>query len=310
MGIFNEIRKSIFLNYLKFRGVREFPKSVLIETTNSCPLNCVMCPRQFMKRKIGVMDMNLFRKIIGELSTKKIENIEFHLFGEPLTHPEVLFKMLDYAHQKVPKTKLRFSDNCLLLSEKNAIKILKSPLNEITLSLDGATKETYEKLRRNSNFELVMGNVERFLNLKKKINPNLKAILQIIKMSETEGEIGAFKRKWAPFLGSRDEILVKEFTTFGGKVEDKSIKSLRRRIARAIRNSMPCRALWTGLNIQWNGDVVACCMDCDGALKIGNCRASTLTEIMNGEKMKKLREMSLNLQLKKLPLCAGCYKSY
>jgi wyosine [tRNA(Phe)-imidazoG37] synthetase (radical SAM superfamily) len=217
--------------------------------------------------------------------------------------------MLDYAERKMPKTKLTFSENGVLLNKENSIRILKSPLNRITLSLDGATKKTYEKLRRNGNFEIVMKNVENFMILKRKINPSLEAELQIIKTTENSNEISAFKRKWRPFLGKNDMITIKEFTTFGGKIKDISIKSLSRKARRFARNLMPCRALWLTLNIHWNGDVVACCLDCDGGLKLGNCKKQTLSEIINGEKMRKLREMSINMSLKKIPLCAGCYGS-
>jgi radical SAM protein with 4Fe4S-binding SPASM domain len=310
MGATNFVRKEIFLNYLKLKGISKFPRMVLIETTNMCPLNCITCPRRFMKRKIGTMDFELFKKIIDELSSKKIDSITFHLFGEPLTRPELLFRMLDYAHEKMPQSLLTFSENGVLLNEENSRKILESPLGEMTLSLDGATKETYEKIRVNSNFEKVMKNVENFLIMKKKMNSKLRVILQIIKMNETAGEIDLFKKKWSPLLDKQDRILVKDFTTFGGMVEDRSVKSLKRKIKRKIRNSMPCTALWSGINIQWNGDVVMCCMDCEGEVVVGNCKENTVDEIMNGKKMQALRKMNLNLELKKLPLCRGCYNSF
>jgi radical SAM protein with 4Fe4S-binding SPASM domain len=129
-------------------------------------------------------------------------------------------------------------------------------------------------------------------------------------MNETAGEIDLFKKKWSPLLDKQDRILVKDFTTFGGMVEDRSVKSLKRKIRRKIRNSMPCTALWSGINIQWNGDVVMCCMDCEGEVVIGNCKENTVDEIMNGKKMEALREMNLKLELKKLPLCKGCYNSF
>ncbi|MGD9276012.1 MAG: radical SAM/SPASM domain-containing protein [Candidatus Pacearchaeota archaeon] len=306
----NLIKKIIFTKYLNLKGILDFPKTVLIETTNICPLNCITCPRIFMKRKIGIMNFDLFKKIINELKTKKINHITFHLFGEPLAKPDLLFRMLDYTHKKMPKTTLSFSENCVLLNKENSKKILESPLNEITLSLDGATKKTYEKIRVNSNFEKITKNVEEFLKLKKQSNSKLKATLQIIKMNETAKEIDLFRKKWKPLLGKNDKILAKEFTTFGGIVKDRSIKSLKRKIKRYIRNSLPCLALWSGINIQWNGDVVICCMDCEGQTKIGNCKKNTLKEIINGKKMQNLRKMNLNLELKKLPLCKGCYNSF
>lgn len=48
-----------------------------IETTNFCNMKCKMCPRyKNMTRKIEVMDMNLFKKIIDELNYIEIEKRE------------------------------------------------------------------------------------------------------------------------------------------------------------------------------------------------------------------------------------------
>lgn len=45
---------------------------------------------------------------------------------------------------------------------------------------------------------------------------------------------------------------------------------------------MPCPFPWQYVVVQWNGDVVACCRDYDGQLKLGNVKENTLKEIWNG----------------------------
>lgn len=46
----------------------------------------------------------------------------------------------------------------MLLDEKNADKLLQSPLKHITLSFDGSTKESYEFYRKGAKFERVRDN--------------------------------------------------------------------------------------------------------------------------------------------------------
>ena len=45
---------------------RGFPDIYNIEPTNYCPLECKMCPRGNMTRKIGNMSIDIFQKIRSE----------------------------------------------------------------------------------------------------------------------------------------------------------------------------------------------------------------------------------------------------
>ncbi|MFH1332561.1 MAG: hypothetical protein ABIH63_04745, partial [archaeon] len=42
-----------FSYFTRQNKVYSYPIIFQIEPTNHCPMNCVMCPRQFMKRKLG-----------------------------------------------------------------------------------------------------------------------------------------------------------------------------------------------------------------------------------------------------------------
>jgi sulfatase maturation enzyme AslB (radical SAM superfamily) len=43
-----------------------WPDIVQIESTNLCNAKCVFCPRDEMHRRQGVMDFDLFRKVVDE----------------------------------------------------------------------------------------------------------------------------------------------------------------------------------------------------------------------------------------------------
>ena len=47
------------------------PTVLMIENTNHCNAECVMCPRDTLSRKRGFMDFGLFEKIIREASSEK-----------------------------------------------------------------------------------------------------------------------------------------------------------------------------------------------------------------------------------------------
>ncbi len=115
-----------------------YPMVFEIESTNACAMDCKMCPRRNMKREIGVMDVNLFKKIVNQLKGYTRE-IFLHHFGDPLLHPK-LFEMIDYAHKKGVKTKI--STNPISMKPEINDKILKSKLDYFHISLDGMNKKT------------------------------------------------------------------------------------------------------------------------------------------------------------------------
>ena len=86
--------------------------------------------------------------------------------------------------------------------------------------MDGLTKETYEKVRVKGNFEEVLGNIERFLELKHELGSSVEADIQIVRLSETDAEVAAFVERWR---NSRaDMINIKELDTWGDQIDDVS----------------------------------------------------------------------------------------
>ncbi|MCB1152435.1 MAG: radical SAM protein [Deltaproteobacteria bacterium] len=241
----------------KFR-LLPFPQAVHIEITNQCNLACVMCPYPVMEREKGMMDEALFRRIVGELSDHRLllENVAIMGLGEPMLNPR-LEDFIVIAHEaRIPNVYL--STNGTALTEKRARRLIEDgALGRIIISLDGASKETYESIRIGANFERVMENAERMIRLKKelgRLRPHVS--LQILAMPQTESELDAFCERWAPLLGETDEILIKEVDTFGGQVDDirlDEFKSAKPRIA--------CRQLWKDMSISWDGRVTVCCKD-------------------------------------------------
>jgi hypothetical protein len=57
------------------------PEIVQIESTNICNARCVFCPRDEMKRRQGVMDDFLYRKIVDECAALGIGHLRLHNYG-------------------------------------------------------------------------------------------------------------------------------------------------------------------------------------------------------------------------------------
>ncbi len=162
-------------------------------------------------------------------------------------------------------------------------KLLDSPLEQITLSFDGAKKETFEFYRKGAKFEKVRDNFVRFARMKKERRSKLQIVVQMVRMEGNAGEVDDFIGFWRAIPGV-DLVRIKEDET-----------NLMRPDAGHAADDWkhPCHYLWRGpMYVKQNGDVYPCCQSymLDGAPR-GQRRAAAADEIWNGPAMQDLRRL-------------------
>jgi MoaA/NifB/PqqE/SkfB family radical SAM enzyme len=158
----------------------ELPSYVQIEPVGQCNLRCQMCPIQF--RRDGppygppaFMDFGAFTRLIDQFAGLS----ELHLqgLGEPMMHPR-LFDMVAYAAGK--GIRVTTNSNLTLLSARRAALCVTSGLDALHVSIDGATAETYERIRVLGRFERVTGNLELLLDARRRLGsgtPHLHLVM-------------------------------------------------------------------------------------------------------------------------------------
>ena len=288
-------RLSILKSYLQkepsFAGV---PPAIGIEVTNRCNLNCIMCARREMDRKLGDMRPSILQKIIDE-SKEYLEFVDLQSLGEPLLHKD-LIQMIEYC--KVNNVKCGFSTNASLLDEEKSEDILDSGVNHITLAFDGATPETYERIRQGAEYDTVVRNIKHFLKLKNEKNSRCFVVIQCIYMRETEREIRAFKRMWD--VSGVDALRIRQVTYSIKKDVPGDEKFVN------PKGSMPCFWLWREPHIHWDGTVVPCCQDINASYPLGTIRDDSLQNLWNSKRMVDLRKKHIEGKSNEIPLCRGC----
>ncbi len=282
------------------------PKSMNLEVTNICNLNCSICVRKNVREQ-GFLDTGFLEKIIKENAEEfKGQSIWLHYGGEPLLHPQLseIIKIL-----KSSGVRTRLSTNATLLTKEKSFELMKAGLDYIVFSVDGNTKETYEKIRRGGIFEEVENNILNFLKIKKDENFKTETQIQIVRIKINEQEVKPFVRKWKKT--DINYINVKSFSTRAGKVAEIDKFGDSSEFEKKIFNRPPCFFLWETLIILWNGDVLACCQDLCGELKLGNLKENNLMEIWNNSKLIDLRKRQLNNDFSMEP-CNRCpdWKGY
>jgi MoaA/NifB/PqqE/SkfB family radical SAM enzyme len=274
------------------------PDRLYVESTNHCNLRCVMCPTglDVIRRPKGYMDVGLFRGIVDEVAPFA-PALVLHSWGEPMMHPG-LFDMIRYAREH--DVWVETSSNITLLTEERVRKVLASGLNQLYLAMDGTTKATYERVRVGANFDKVIRQVERLLELKRTTGSSMRVVLQIIAMNETREEVAEFVRRWT--RPEVDQVNVKHLDTWGDQVEAISAHAVERE-APPVRR--PCPNLWYHGYIFWDGSLVSCERDYDVKTPLGNVTEGGVLRTWHGARMRRLRAKHVSGDYT-APACANC----
>jgi radical SAM protein with 4Fe4S-binding SPASM domain len=275
---------------------QEKPLHVMIENTNACNYRCSFCPHNVMKRQIGFMTMELYKKIIDECVHLGIEHIDIHQFGEPLLDPNFAERVV-YAKRAGIKF-VTTNSNGFLLAEGLAKKLVEAGLDQIIISLDAATEETYRKVRASGKLEIVERNIKGLIKIGNSIESSRPTVVvDFVQQPENRHEVKLFVKKWR---GVADKVMMSYMHDWAGSA-DKQPFELHGNPSRE-----PCRLLWSDMVVAWDGRVMLCCVDYEGEVTLGDLKNQNLKEIWKGEKLRKVRETHLKGEFQKTPLCDRC----
>ena len=275
--------------YPKNEILGEFPLHIDIESTNNCNLRCIMCSRKFMEEEIGYISWELFKKIVDEGSRYNLPSIKLNYRGEPLMHPK-LTDMVKYAKDK-GIIEVQFNTNGLLLDATKANELLDAGLDRIIFSFDGATKETYERIRAGSDYDGVINNIKRVVELRDDRGMKRPCVrVQMVEMEENKNEVEDFIDMWKPIV---NRVAINQLRNPEGAIGK-------------YKSVFPCPEIWQRLMVCWNGEVRMCCGDWAGEYPIGNAKKSSLYELWHSEKYNRVREAHKREKFDEIPVCAKC----
>ncbi|MBV9631898.1 MAG: SPASM domain-containing protein [Xanthobacteraceae bacterium] len=167
------------------------PICVYLETTNRCNLLCTTCPRTYEELEPPAdMSWDLFRRIVDQLP--RIERAVLHGIGEPMLVKN-LPRMVRYLKDR--GTYVLFNTNGTVLNEKNGCALIDAGLDELRVSLDAASAQSYQAIRGKNYFNRILKNVRAFRALQERLGserPRVSAWLTGLK--ETIAELPDFVR--------------------------------------------------------------------------------------------------------------------
>ncbi|RME74229.1 MAG: radical SAM protein [Chloroflexi bacterium] len=150
-----------------------------IEPSLECNLDCVMCPWRELRPESAQMSWETFSRIAAYLPLA--QGVDFTGGGEPTTNP-LLDEMVRSAREA--GCTVGFSTNATLLDQGLAETLVALGQDWISFSVDGATAETYERIRQGSSFDTVLQNIETLHRIKQKRGVQTPRMMMVFVMMQ------------------------------------------------------------------------------------------------------------------------------
>jgi radical SAM protein with 4Fe4S-binding SPASM domain len=293
----------------------DFPLVVQLQTQSYCNGQCAICPYPETSKKIdhGFMDEKLFDKIVDELATeKKTRTLVFALQNEPLLDSRI-FDLIQKLKSKRKDIYCMLVTNGESLDKFSQEKIDESGLDQLYISLNAHSKETYKQINTGIDFEKVMNNIRSIIS-----NPSLrqKVSIRFALNQKNAAEIQAAQEYWKK-QGVR--TMVSRITNRAGalraydsfKISNSAYTGhqlLRywKNIMAVLRNIIGCELPFHHMNILYNGDVIICCHDWNRSIIIGNVTTKSIKSVWNSEKINEIRRNVNKKNYSRISSCNEC----
>ena len=139
------------------------PRSLYLETTSRCNSLCETCILTFGGREPQKdLTWPKFRTIVDQFPV--LDRVLLHGIGEPLLNRD-LPRMV--GHLKERGATVLFNSNAITLRPRLGRALIDAGLDELRVSLDATTPETYARVRGVDAFTKVVANLERFAGTKR-----------------------------------------------------------------------------------------------------------------------------------------------
>jgi len=293
------LAKTPLIFYPYYRHHLPLPSEILIENTNCCNAQCVMCPRETLTRKRGFMEFGLFEKIIREVSSvSRKPVVHLHGFGEPLLDESLPERIMLAKAYGIKHTYL--VTNASLLFPETARKIINAGLDTMKISFYGTDEESYRATMRRLDFKVALRNIREFVRIRKELNKKTpKLILQYLPQETNGAKTEVFQSLWRSVLDKRagDCLNFSSLDNFGG---GRTYNPVGERIVSV------CFYPWAALSVLCDGRAVTCCVDYNGVQGVGDLNFQSVMEIWNGPVLSSIRRNFGKLDYRGFPACLCC----
>ncbi|MGA2775331.1 MAG: radical SAM protein [Candidatus Omnitrophota bacterium] len=303
-----------YLRHIYRKSLAPTPRKLILKLTSKCNLDCRFC--DIARQNHGKKELSkeeVFR-IIDSASRLGVEELEI-TGGEPLLHPD-LWEIVEYAYANNIGSNV--TTNGLLIKDQ-IDKIIKSPVWNICISVDGK-QETHDKLRnRQGAYQALIEALDLLKNHKKHVvvgfvvtNENVHELEEVYNYFTGKNiDFDFWPVNNQPGLYFKNERQNKLFVNFANKLKriGKISPARHRYYLKTLdyfTDNLPkrrCLGLIDHFAIDTEGEILPCCVWGAKHLNLGNALGGNLETIWYSEEFRKARKALLEQG------CSECYNT-
>ena len=270
----------------------QFPNIINLEVyRGACPCQCVHCPvgRVAVKDRperfgIRAISMDLFRKVVDEMSGWPHSTIRLHSVGEPILWDE-LIPAISYLKQSGVRSWIFTS---LVTNRTDILEALCSFCNIVEVSVNSISGEDYLSTKGIDQYDLVMKNIRYMSRFIRENNLSTRLVVSRVQ-SDSEEEDERFVAYWKQ-TGLVADAFVRKYHNYNNIIEEKGEHPAKK---------AACLVHWMRFNISCEGIVVTCFNELfrdhlRDDVVLGNLADESIYDIWHGGKMRSLREAEMN----------------
>lgn len=290
-------------------------KNLYIEIISLCNKKCIYCYNENFIQKKEFIEIENVEKLINQCDPNVLEGVMIS-GGEPLLHKDIekLFVLC-----KKYKLKVAMISNASLIDNEKAKMLSKYNIN-IQFTIDGYTKELNDFTRDKDSFEnqlkalelLKKNNFKGFLNIRTNLwrenttYENIKGIIEICEKFDISRldlvevkKNDSFKNVLLEKDYEKVKTIINKLNTKVNVIYERDVEEFKCSLDVGLEN------IEFGLRISSSGDIYPCQYFLDKQFSIGNIYCDSLSNIIKGDKNKKILNL-ISLRKSFIEKCTSC----
>ncbi len=249
------------------------PNSVKIELTARCDFKCFFCATGYKLRDRADMDFDLLARLLAEMREAGVEEIGLFYLGESFLYKKLpdavaLAKELGYPY-------IFLTTNGRLAKPERVRECMAAGLDSLKFSFNWGSAEQCKEVTQVDAFDTVVANMKTASQMREEVEAEsghrcgLYAS-SILYDGEQQERMEAAVAEVKPYLDEHYWLpLYNQAGLTGGARGTKPVAGNIGRVG-ALRDPLPCWAVFTEGHITYDGKLAACCFDHDGRFDMGD----------------------------------------
>jgi pyruvate-formate lyase-activating enzyme len=276
-----------------------FPPNLMIELSNACNHSCIFCANPKSTRKIGRLNGDLLRRLLGEAKALGVREVGFYTTGDPFIHKE-LPAFVGFAKETgIAYTYV--STNGALATPKVAKAVIDAGLDSIKFSINAGTRPTYAMVHGRDDFQKVVDNLTWISEYRKTLDRPLFLSITCVVIDQNRHEMEALREQFGPLV---DDVYLSPGAAQAGNMLE-VLDFLVPAIPETAWEVKPCWMLFGRAHVTCEGYLTLCCVDYQNYLAVANLNTVTLAEAWDNGAFVEMRRRHLEGRLEGT-LCYNC----